>query len=139
MNYALKDSIAYQLIKSSNKVIQSLNKKLSVYEIAIEQRATLEIIKFEPNVNQMTIAKLLGKDKATISRSLSSLEKKGLIQKEDNAQHDKRSNRFKLTERGEAILEETLPEVTTYRESLNAQLTQKEHDMFFHILQKLKM
>ena len=139
MNYALKDSIAYQLIKSSNRVIQSLNKILSTYDIAIEQRATLEIIKFEPNVNQMTIAKLLGKDKATISRSLSSLEKKGLIQKEDNAQHDKRSNRFKLTERGEEILENTLPEVTAYRESLNAQLTQEEHDMFFHILQKLKM
>lgn len=139
MNYALKDSIAYQLIKSSNSVIQSLNKKLSTYDIAIEQRATLEIIKFEPNVNQITIAKLLGKDKATISRSLSSLEKKGLIQKEENAQHDKRSNRFKLTQKGEEILENTLPEVTAYRESLNAQLTQEEHDMFFHILHKLKM
>lgn len=139
MNYALKDSIAYQLIKSSNRVIQSLNKTLSTYDIAIEQRATLEIIKFEPNVNQITIAKLLGKDKATISRSLSSLEKKGLIQKEDNAHHDKRSNRFKLTPKGEEILENTLPEVTTYREGLNAQLTQEEHDMFFHILQKLKM
>ena len=139
MNYALKDSIAYQLIKSSNSVIQSLNKKLSTYDIAIEQRATLEIIKFEPNVNQITIAKLLGKDKATISRSLSSLEKKGLIQKEENAQHDKRSNRFKLTQKGEEILENTLPEVTVYRESLNAQLTQEEHDMFFHILHKLKM
>lgn len=76
MNYALKDSIAYRLIRSSNSVVNSLNRILSAYDIAIEQRATLEIIKYEPDVNQTKIANLLGKDKTTISRSLNSLEKK---------------------------------------------------------------
>lgn len=139
MNYALKDSIAYHLLRSANAVSQRLNKELSSYDIAIEQRATLEIIKHEDNVNQTTIAKLLGKDKATISRSLSSLEKKELIYKEQSAQSDKRSNRFKLTDKGEEILEKTLPVVKAYRESLNTQLSAEEHKIFFDILQKIKL
>ncbi|MGB0989189.1 hypothetical protein CRV03_05515 [Arcobacter sp. F155] len=139
MNYALKDSIAYRLIRSSNSVVNSLNKILSAYDIAIEQRATLEIIKYEPNVNQTKIAQLLGKDKTTISRSLNSLEKKELITRESDTQNDKRSNKIKLTKKGERILEETLPYVTDFREGLNSKISEKEHKLFFEILDKLEL
>lgn len=139
MNYALKDSIAYRLIRSSNSVVNSLNKRLNPYDLAIEQRATLEIIKFEPNVNQTKIAKLLGKDKTTISRSLNSLEKKELIVKINDKENDKRSNKIKLTKKGEEILEQTLDDVTTFRESLNSKLNEEEHKIFFEILDKLEL
>ncbi|MGB0990788.1 MAG: MarR family winged helix-turn-helix transcriptional regulator, partial [Halarcobacter sp.] len=119
MSYALKNSIAYRFIRAANSVNKTLNNKLSPYDIAIEQRATLEIIKFEPNVNQTMIANLLGKDKTTISRSLNSLEKKGLISKSEIT-GDKRSNKVELTKEGEIILDETIDEVTSYRESLNS-------------------
>jgi DNA-binding MarR family transcriptional regulator len=119
MKYVLKDSIAYRLIRSSNSVVYTLNKALLPYEIAIEQRATLEIIKFEPDVNQTKIAKLLGKDKATISRSLSSLEKKGLITRVNDA-NNKRS-------------------VTSFREELRSKISEEEHEMFFNILDKLEL
>lgn len=139
MNYALKDSIAYRLIRSSNSVVQSLNKKLAYYDIAIEQRATLEIIKYESNVNQVEIAKLLGKDKATISRSLNSLEKKGLITRKSDIKNDKRSNKIMLTPKGEMILDETLLEVTQFRENLTSKLTPNEHQSLFRILDKLEL
>jgi len=138
MNYALKNSIAYRFIRGANSVNKTLNKKLSPYDIAIEQRATLEIIKFESNVNQTTIANLLGKDKTTISRSLNSLEKKGLIKKSETL-GDKRSNNIELTNAGERILEETINEVTSFRESLNEKLTQDEVKVFFKIIDKLEL
>lgn len=138
MNYALKNSIAYRFIRGANSVNKTLNKKLSPYDIAIEQRATLEIIKFEENVNQTTIANLLGKDKTTISRSINSLEKKGLIKKSDTLE-DKRSNKVELTSAGEKILEDTIKEVTSFRESLNEKLTKEEIAMFFKIIDKLEL
>lgn len=138
MSYALKHSIAYRLIKASNSVNKTLNKRLSPYKIAIEQRATLEIIKFEKDVNQTTIANLLGKDKTTISRSLDSLEKKRLIKKSEILR-DKRSNKVELTNEGEKILEDTIEEVTSYRESLNKKLSKEEVEMFFKILDKLEL
>ncbi len=138
MNYALKNSIAYRLIRAANNVNKTLNNKLSPYDIAIEQRATLEIIKFEPHANQTTIANLLGKDKTTISRSLNSLEKKRLVKK-SGISGDKRSNKVELTKEGESILEETISEITSYRESLNEKLTQEEIEMFFKIIDKLEL
>lgn len=138
MNYALKNSIAYRFIRGANSVNKTLNKQLNLYHIAIEQRATLEIIKFESNVNQTTIANLLGKDKTTISRSLNSLEKKGLIEKSETL-GDKRSNNIHLTSEGERILEDTLDVVTSFRESLNDKLTKKELEIFFEIIDKLEL
>jgi len=138
MDYALKHSIAYRLIKGANNVNNTLNKKLNPYNIAIEQRATLEIIKFESNVNQTTIANLLGKDKTTISRSLNSLEKKGFIKKSETI-GDKRSNKIELTAEGEIILDSTINEVKSFRELLNAKLTKEEHDMFFKIIDNLEL
>ena len=138
MNYALKNSIAYRFIRAANSVNKTLNKKLNPYNIAIEQRATLEIIKFESNVNQTTISNLLGKDKTTISRSLNSLEKKGLIKKSETL-GDKRSNNIQLTSSGERILEDTLDEVTSYRESLNDKLSKEELEAFFKIIDKLEL
>lgn len=76
MEYLLKNSMGYQINKTANAINMQLNKILAKYNIAVEQRATLEIIKFENNVNQTMIAQLLGKDKTTISRSLLALEKK---------------------------------------------------------------
>ncbi len=138
MKYALKDSIAYRLIRSSNNVVYTLNKALLPYEIATEQRATLEIIKFEPDVNQTKIAKLLGKDKATISRSLSSLEKKELITRVNDA-NNKRSNKISLTKKGEEILESTISSVTSFREELRSKISEQEHEMFLNILDKLEL
>jgi len=139
MNYALKDSIAYQLIRSSNNIVNSLNKILLNYDIAIEQRATLEIIKYEPNVNQTKIAQLLGKDKTTISRSLNSLEKKEFITRKSDTKNDKRSNKIKLTKKGEQILENSLHDVKDFREKLHSKISQKEYELFFEILKKLEL
>lgn len=139
MKYALKDSIAYRFMRGANSINQNINKKLHPDDIAIEQRATLEIIKFESNVNQTTIAKFLGKDKTTISRSLNSLEKKGFIVRESDIENDKRSNKIVLTSKGESILEDTFEKVTTFRESLSSKLTKEERDFLFKIFDKLEL
>ncbi len=136
MKYSLKNSIAYRITRAANNIHKTINKKLSPYGIAIEQRATLEMIKFEENVNQTTISNLLSKDKTTISRSLNSLEKKGLITKTETVD-DKRNKKVALSQKGESILEETIPHVSHFRESLSSKLTDEEIKMFFKIMDKL--
>lgn len=136
MNYALKDSVGYRLNRCANTINQSLNKILHPYGIAIEQRATLEIIKFESEVNLTKIADLLGKDKTTISRTLNALEKKGLITKSPIA-HDKRSKQIQLTQKGEDILEQTLQAMESFRQNLNNHLEKEEMTNFFNTLDTL--
>lgn len=138
MKYALKKSIAHRITIASNNINSTINNKLRPYGIAIEQRATLEMIKFEKDVNQTTISKLLRKDKTTISRSLNALEKKGLITKKE-IEHDKRNKKVELTKKGELILEETIPVIVSFRESLSSKLTENEINIFFKIMDKLKL
>lgn len=136
MEYILKDSIGYRINKVANNINKELNQILSKYDIAVEQRATLEMIKFEENVSQTMIAQLLGKDKTTISRSLNSLEKKGLIIKSE-IQNDKRVNVIKLTPKGENILEQSQNDINTYRKKIHASLQTHETLFLFNCLDKI--
>ena len=91
MAYELEKSIGFKINQTANKLNNKFNLLLQTYDIAPEQRATLEIIKYEKDVNQTKIAQILGKDKTTISRTLATLEKKGFISK---IQIDKRTNQI---------------------------------------------
>lgn len=136
MEYILKDAIGYRINKVANNINTQLNKILAKYDIAVEQRATLEIIKFEKDVKQATIAQLLGKDKTTISRSLNVLEKKGLIFK-DEIQNDKRIKVIKLTHKGEEVLEGTQKSMNMFREKLHTSLQTHEILFLFNTLDKI--
>lgn len=136
MEYILKDAIGYRINKVANHINTQLNKILATYDIAVEQRATLEIIKFEKDVKQTTIAQLLGKDKTTISRSLNVLEKKGLIFKNE-IQNDKRIKVIKLTPKGEEVLEKTQESMNQFREKLHTSLQTHEILFLFNTLDKI--
>lgn len=136
MEYILKNAIGYRINKVANNINTQLNKILAKYDIAVEQRATLEIIKFEKDVKQATVAQLLGKDKTTVSRSLNVLEKKGLIVK-DEIQNDKRIKVIKLTPKGEEVLEKTQKSMNMFREKLHTSLQTHEILFLFNTLDKI--
>ena len=79
MSYELERSIGFKINQTANKINNKYTKMLQPFNIAPEQRAALEIIKYESDVNQTKIATILGKDKTTISRTLNTLETKGFI------------------------------------------------------------
>lgn len=136
MNYALRKSIGYSLSRCANTINQDLNKILLPFGIAIEQRATLEIIKFETDVTQTIIANILGKDKTTICRTLNALEKKGFITRNDS-HNDKRSKTIQLTSEGEEILQQTHTTISAFRQQLNDKLSPEELASLFNSLDKL--
>ena len=134
MAYDLEKSIGFKINQTANKINNKFNYILQSYDIAPEQRATLEIIKYEKDVNQTKIANILGKDKTTISRTLATLEKKALISKK---QIDKRTNLIELTNKGEKILEESAFTIKTFRESLSSKLDENEINKIVELLEKV--
>ncbi|MGB5793975.1 MarR family winged helix-turn-helix transcriptional regulator [Poseidonibacter sp.] len=136
MKYKLQNSIAFKVSQTANKLNNDFNKVLNNYNIAPEQRATLEIIQNDKDINQTKIAQILGKDKTTICRSLTSLEKKGLITKSE-IKNDKRVNILKLTKKAEEVLEESKESVYEYREKLSQSLDKDEIKMLFSLLEKI--
>jgi DNA-binding MarR family transcriptional regulator len=134
MSYDLESSIGFKINQTANKINNKFSTLLQKYDIAPEQRATLEIIKYEKEVNQTKIANILAKDKTTISRTLATLEKKGLILKK---QIDKRTNLIELTLEGERILEESALIVKEFRKKVSSNFDENEIKEIVELLEKV--
>lgn len=134
MAYELEKSIGFKINQTANKINNKFNIVLQKYDIAPEQRATLEIIKYEKDVNQTKIANILAKDKTTISRTLATLEKKGFILKK---QINKRTNLIELTPQGEKILEESVIIVKEFRKKVSSNLDENEIKKIVELLEKV--
>ncbi len=136
MSYELEKSIGFKINQTANKLNNKYNQLLQEYNIAPEQRATLEIIKYEADVNQTKIANILGKDKTTISRTLNTLEKKGFITK---SQKDKRTNLIVITPKGEDILNNSFRKVNSFRKNLISELNDDEVTNLILLLEKVAL
>lgn len=136
MSYELEKSIGFKINQTANKLNNKYNQLLQEYDIAPEQRATLEIIKYEADVNQTKIANILGKDKTTISRTLNTLEKKGFITK---SQKDKRTNLIVITPKGEDILNNSFTKVNSFRKNLISKLNDDEVTNLILLLEKVAL
>ena len=134
MSYELEKSIGFKINQTANKLNNKYNQLLQEYDIAPEQRATLEIIKYETDVNQTKIANILGKDKTTISRTLNTLEKKGFITK---SQKDKRTNLIEITLKGENILNNSSTKVNIFRKNIISKLNDDEVVNLILLLEKV--
>lgn len=134
MSYELEKSLGFRINRTANKINNKYNQILQAFDIAPEQRATLEIIKYESEVNQTKIANILGKDKTTISRTLNTLENKNLISK---SQIDKRTNLIQLTQKGEEILNDSFLDVKAFRKKLTSKLSEEELNQLFSLLEKV--
>ena len=134
MAYELQVSIGFKINQIANKINNKFSHLLQTYNIAPEQRAALEIIKYEKDVNQTKIANILGKDKTTISRTIATLEKKGFISK---VQIDKRTNHIELTKEGEEILEKSALTVKEFRTMLSSELEENEVNKLVALLEKV--
>ncbi|AXH16254.1 MarR family winged helix-turn-helix transcriptional regulator [Malaciobacter mytili] len=131
-----KNSIGFKINQTANRINNRFNEVLNQYDIAPEQRATLEIIKTDKNTNQKEIASILGKNKTTISRSLKALEKKGFIKRVE-IKEDKRVNIIELTQKGEEVLKESAKSVAQFRQNLSLNLQEEEIKQLFSLLDKV--
>ncbi|MGD9625133.1 MAG: MarR family winged helix-turn-helix transcriptional regulator [Arcobacter sp.] len=134
MAYELQKSLGFKINQAANKINNKFTQLLNQFDIAPEQRATLEIIKYEKDVNQTKIAHILGKDKTTISRTLATLEKKNFILKK---QIDKRTNLIELTKLGNEILEKSATQVKEFRSTLFSNLENEEVNVLVNLLEKV--
>lgn len=95
------------LFKLVHALKRNLHGKIEALDLDIAPMnvRVLKIIAHKPLCTAVDIANLLDRDKAQVTRLLSSLLKEELIAKESNPE-DKRSQCLRITQRGEAIMSE---------------------------------
>ena len=136
MSYELERSIGFKINQTANKINNKYTQMLQPFNIAPEQRAVLEIIKYESDVTQTKIATILGKDKTTICRALNALETKNFIKK---SQKDKRTNLIEITPEGEDILDKCSVYVKDFRKNLSSKLKDEDMNTLIKLLEKVAL
>ncbi len=90
----------------------------------------------EEGVTQDSLRKSLNVDKATIARTIASLENIGYIIREKDL-NDKRANKVFLTERGKALEPKILAVLKKWACIITANFTPEEKEISYNLLQRM--
>lgn len=136
MEYVRDETIGWLVYKARYMLKKRLQNKLKDFGISSEQWSVINEVHIKKGCNQITLAEILLKDGATITRILNILENKQLITRE-NSSHDKREFLIYLTEKGNGLYEEVLQVITTNTEGINSIFSVDELQQLEYLLNKL--
>lgn len=106
-------------------------------DISKEQMIVLKKLHDEDGLNQNKLAFLTFRDKSSLARLLSKMEKKNFIIRQQNA-NDKRINEVFLTEEGKAIFKRTRPVIKGLLDTMEENLSEDEKLQIIQILKKVQ-
>ncbi len=133
MTYRFRDSLVYKINKVTNSIRFQFNRKIKTFNITGEQFAIMKVVDDNRQLTQIQIAKVISKDKTTVARAISLLEKKGCIGKVRN-KNDKRAYFIELNEKGSQILCKALPLAMKYESIVRGRVSDSEIKAFVNVL-----
>ncbi len=135
-----KSSIIPQLGKTAKLIDHYLESQLNDAGIPLTkiQFIILMVINKHGGQHQGCLATLVGKDKTTFTRNISTLERKKLVER-TMCIDDKRAKNVSITEAGRDYLELAKPIMTKIFKDFESDISTKEKEQFIHILNKIKL
>lgn len=129
-------SIGYG-IKASWHVISRMYNSYAVHnDISISMGFVLLILNKEEGMPSTHIAPSIGMESRSLTRLLKSMEEKGLIRKiQDKV--DRRQVLVYLTEYGQKKRKQTKETIKTFNKLIESEISQKEIDVFFKVLDQV--
>ena len=103
--------------------------------ITNRQYGIMLVLKAEPGIDQITVAKLLGLDRSTTGMVLTKLEDAGLVGRVVGA-HDRRKRSLKLTPAGERMLQRLTEPARRAQERVLSAFSPRERETFLDLLDK---
>ncbi|RTE03939.1 MarR family winged helix-turn-helix transcriptional regulator [Paenibacillus whitsoniae] len=133
---ALDLSIGFQMGVTYRKLSNYLLFRLKEHEITPEQWSVLYQVDREDGLMQKEIAERSGKDRPTITRILDHLEGKGYVLKKigDN---DRRSFLVFMTEKGKALIAQTLPIEQNVIQEIKGCMSDEEYAQLMKLLHRI--
>jgi len=103
--------------------------------ITNRQYGIMLVLKAEPGIDQITVAKLLGLDRSTTGMVLTKLEDAGLVGRVVGT-HDRRKRSLKLTPTGERMLKRLAEPARRAQERVLSAFSPREQETFLDLLDK---
>ena len=106
-------------------------------DLTIEQYIALDAIAAADNLCQRDLAKVLLKDRSNVTRILSILEKKGLIQRVTSTKQNRPVKLLKITNEGRKLTEKYMPVVKQDLKNFLDSFDDRELEQFKQTLEKI--
>ncbi len=129
--------VGYQIYKTHRVISRGLEAKLSPFGITPNQWNALNQLDRRGPLSQKQLSEALQKEQATITRSLDTLEKKGLIERNPDPR-DRRANVISLTPAAVDLLSRIEPVAEAAAEEVVRGISEEELDSLRTTLEKLR-
>jgi len=132
----LTENLASKIARLYRKRVHIVTKELKHLNINSNQSILLVNIGRTPGMNQNQLTELLSLDKTNMSKSLKTLDERGLIEKHLNPK-DKRYYQIYLSKKGEKLLVEIRAVLSSIWEQNLQGISQEEKESFLVTLDKV--
>jgi len=132
---SINTSIGYALSTTLNLLRKEFNSKTLKYNLTSEQYAVLKLLDELGSLTPTKIAEILKRDKATITRIINSLEKKGFIQKQ---KVDNRSFEIEITKEGYEHFKNADEIANEFHQKIRSLITDDEYKALLETLNKIR-
>ncbi|MBT8307279.1 MAG: MarR family transcriptional regulator [Maribacter sp.] len=106
-------------------------------DLSKEQMIVLKELNVQDGLNQNELASLAFRDKSSMARLLSKMERKNYIRREQSKE-DKRINLVYLTEKGRVVYKQTRPVLKKLIKTMEQNITKSEKKQLIQILKKVQ-
>lgn len=123
--------------RSSHKMRLLLDKVFAInkMDLNVEQFIMLKCLSFNDGINQQELSDIIDRDKTTIARIVSKMEKKNMILRVQSKE-DKRMNNVYVTNLGKEVLIEVEPHMNRINDILKDSVSAEEFEIFKVVIDK---
>lgn len=132
----LYDRPGFMIRRAHQIAVSVFVEETAELRVTTTQYGILHLLKHKPNIDQISIARLLGLDRSTTGMVVKTLEGAGLVTRTIGAT-DKRRRSLELTGDGEAMLERLEHRAAAAVERLLSPLNAEERPQLVSLLKKL--
>ncbi len=128
-------------IVATGRAIKTHNLKVfddKGFEITPEQYVVLNTLNEDGPLYQKELGEKLYKDKANITRLVSILEEKGLVEKNSQVENEKQVNKVKITDTGVSVRDKIAPVIDSARRKYVQDISEDELYTCVKVLEKIR-
>ena len=128
-------------IVATGRAIKTHNLKVfddKGFEITPEQYVVLNTLNEDGPLYQKELGEKLYKDKANITRLVSILEEKGLVEKNSQVENEKQVNKVKITDTGGSVRDKIAPVIDSARRKYVQDISEDELYTCVKVLEKIR-
>lgn len=132
----LEDVLGFHLRRAQSANFRQFAQHCGHRNVSPGQLGLLYKIKYNPGINQTTLAKAEGIERSTLGEFIDRFEERKLVERRRQAS-DRRAYALYITKDGEDFLQEITPELFSSEQELGKKLTKKEQNTLINLLRKL--